>query len=212
VLEVLNLTCERFDKTLLSEVSFSVSPGEVLHIQGPNGMGKSTLLQYLAGLLPYEEGSIAWQGTAITQDLEAFQQQVHWFGQMLGFNPHMTLRQNLTAYATLYGCDKSMLGKHCEVFDVGGFMDKPMQWLSHGQRQRGCLTRLLVHPAKLWLLDEPYTGLDTTWCAETTNLIETHVKAGGLAVVVSHQPLLFSDITCHQLSLTETEVLYEQMA
>jgi len=180
----------RGERHVLKGVSLEVRPRELLHVAGPNGAGKTTLLRVACGLLRPEQGSVAWLGKSIS----SAQSEYHVALASASHEP--ALKGDLTALENLH----FMVGlkrrttleelRDClERTGVAGCADLPVRVLSAGQRRRVAMARVLAARAVLWLLDEPFTNLDSAGSALMSRLLEEHVNGGGSALVVAHHDL-----------------------
>jgi heme exporter protein A len=182
------LACVRGERVVFSGLEFTARSGDMLALTGPNGSGKSSLLRVLAGLLRPENGTMTWDGTAVTDEPEAHRARLHYVGHGNAVKPVLTVAENLEFTARLRGTtvSRSTLDAALSAFAIGHLADLPVQYLSAGQRRRLALARLLASPAPLWLLDEPETSLD----AESTRALEAivahHCHEGGIAIVATH--------------------------
>jgi heme exporter protein A len=183
------LACRRGERLLFRDLAFHLSPGRTLLLRGPNGSGKSSLLRMLAGLLPPEAGRLSWRGVDITTDPAAYRADLAYLGHLDGLKPQLLVRENLGFWAELGSTPVN--GVETALGRVGllACADMPAQFLSAGQRRRLGLARLLLDPAPLWLLDEPTTSLDSNGQGLVLDLIASHLAAGGLAVISSHDDL-----------------------
>jgi heme exporter protein A len=86
---------------------------------------------------------------------------------------------------------------------IVGFKDRPVALLSKGQKRRAALARLLAARARLWLLDEPLASLDNDGVELVAGLLKTHVSAGGMAILVTHQPIAIAGVKLRQLELEQ---------
>jgi heme exporter protein A len=180
----------RGDRHVLQGVSAHVLPRELLHISGPNGTGKTTLLRVVSGLLRPEQGSVAWRGQSIMTCRTEYQ-------AALAYASHEpALKSDLTAIENLrfaVGLKRRITAQELHIAldrtGVGACADLPARVLSAGQRRRVAMARVLAMCASVWLLDEPYTNLDTPGTALMSGLLQAHVDAGGLALVVAHHEL-----------------------
>ena len=181
-----NLLYERNYEALFHSVNCTLQPGEMLQIHGANGSGKSTLLRILAGFIQPKQGDVTWQGQSIFK-LGEYQQQLHYIGHQNGMRLRLTVYENIKLHGALLGREtqKSVL----QYFDLINLSEKQAMHLSAGQMRRLALTRLLLNPAKLWILDEPMTALDKIGQALLLKLLDAHVKQGGMAVIATHQDL-----------------------
>jgi heme exporter protein A len=159
-------------------------------VEGDNGSGKTTLMRVLAGLLHVDEGELRWRGSPLERD--ACQGEIVFLGHQLGLKADLSPRENLRIAAGLHGCRDGMTPATA-LREVGllGYEDEPVRQLSAGQRKRAALARLLLVPATLWLLDEPYANLDRHGIALVNRLLETHIASGGAALVTSHGAVSF---------------------
>ena len=196
MLSVKNLACIRNDRLLFRGVNFSLNPGEVLHIQGANGVGKSSLLRILCGLLEPAEGEIFWQGRLSSEDPLKFRAALGYLGHKLGLKDRLTVEENVRLFA---GGDA--LADTLDTLGVLNLKNHRCETLSAGQKQRVALARLLAKNAPLWLLDEPFTAVDSAGIADLEAVLREHVKGGGLVVLTSHQPIVISDLTIQILKL-----------
>jgi heme exporter protein A len=189
-LEVDRVHVWRGDRHVLKGTSFRLEGGELLHVWGPNGTGKTTLLRVVCGLLRPEQGSVRWLGRAINSIAADYQ-------AALAYASHETaLKSDLTALENLrftVGMKRAVgsaeLREMLEKAGVGACADLPARVLSAGQRRRVAIARVLALRASLWLLDEPYTNLDAHGAAFMSAMLDAHVDQGGCAVVVAHHDL-----------------------
>lgn len=189
-LEVRRLECVRGDRLLFRDLDFQLDEGELLHVQGANGCGKTSLLRILAGLSQPESGEIHWQGRPLRRQRLAFLRQMIYLGHHPGVKGELTPLENLRWIARLHNIRRG--------FDLAGILaqaglerhlETPARALSAGQRQRIALARLLLQEAILWILDEPFTSLDRTGIDWVHRLLDRHLERGGLVVLTSHQPV-----------------------
>jgi heme exporter protein A len=184
-LAVDDLACRRGDRVLLAKLGFALAPGQALHLAGPNGVGKSSLMRVLAGLLRPYAGTVVRQG------------QVALIDERPALDLHLPLARALDFWRRIDGAAPAL------QVDMGldDLADVPVRYLSTGQRKRAGLARVAQSGAPIWLLDEPLNGLDARWTEAAQGLIEAHLKTGGIAVIASHQPLALGQ--CTSLALAE---------
>lgn len=189
MLEVQQLSCARGERLLFSDVSFSLNPGEWLHVQGSNGSGKTSLLRQLVGLAPREHGAILWQHEPTPS--ADFRREVIYLGHHAAVKEDLTPWENLTLSALLDGAgrDEGTLLLALHRLGLRGRENLPVRVLSAGQKRRVLLARLLTRQAKLWVLDEAFNALDTHAVTLLGELISEHLAGGGMAVLTSHQSL-----------------------
>jgi heme exporter protein A len=191
----------RGDRHVLKGVSLALRPRQLLHISGPNGTGKTTLLRVVCGLLRPEQGLVSWQGQSISKVSLEYQAALAYASHEPALKGDLTALENLRfAVGLKRRVTAQDLLASLERTGVAACADLPARVLSAGQRRRVAMARVLAMNASLWLLDEPFTNLDTAGADLTAALLQSHVQQGGSALVVAHQPLKI-DVDMHRLEL-----------
>lgn len=175
-----DIACRRGERVLFDAVSMELSRGEALHVTGPNGCGKSSLIRILAGLLRPLDGSVNRKGTIGLVD------------ERLALDEHMPLGRALAFWETLDGCTAT--ARSIRAMQLEDLLDVPVRYLSTGQRKRAALARLINSDSAIWMLDEPLNGLDREARKQVENLTARHCQEGGIAVIASHQPFELADM------------------
>ena len=180
----------RGDRHVLRGVSLELHPGELMHVSGPNGTGKTTLLRVVSGLLRPEKGSVAWLGRSIAATAAEYQAALAYASHEPALKSDLTALENLRFTVGLKRrVTAAELRSSLERTGVGTCADLPARVLSAGQRRRVAMARVLAFQADLWLLDEPYTNLDGSGSSLLSALLAEHVGRGGVALVVAHHDL-----------------------
>jgi heme exporter protein A len=161
---------------LFADLSFDLGPGDALLVQGPNGVGKSTLVRIAAGLLPPAGGSVT-RGGAVALLSEA-----------TALDPQLPLVKALGFWAGLDGA-RDRVDAALAAMGIGSLAEVPVRMLSTGQRRRAAIARLVAADAPIWLLDEPANGLDAASLERLEAVIATRRAGGGAVLVASHVPV-----------------------
>ncbi len=196
MLEAKDLECIRGDRRLFRGLSLHLSPGELLHVLGQNGSGKSTLLRTLCGLFQPAEGEVLWNGMSITLLSEEYARDVLYLGHKPGIKDDLTALENLRTAAAFDGIflEETRAWEVLEQMGLRGFEDLPSKHLSQGQKRRVALARLLVSKARLWILDEPFSALDSKAIAALQEVLGAHLANGGLVVLTTHQEVALGEV------------------
>jgi len=190
-LEVHALACERGERLLFRHLSFTLDAGQMLLVQGGNGQGKTSLLRLLAGLGRPDAGQVCWRGEPIARGRDSYHREMAYLGHANGIKDELDPAENLRFDNGLhdrpFDIDRAIAT--LERLGLARCLGLPCRALSFGQRRRVALAALLLAEARLWILDEPLTGLDVHAVALVEGLIREHLQAGGLAVATTHQVL-----------------------
>ncbi len=179
------IACRRGDRLLFRGLSFNLAPGEALHVAGPNGVGKSSLIRLLAGLAPPLSGAVESEGAIGLLD------------ERPALDPHLPLDRALAFWARIDDAQDLTLDR----LGLAALRDVPVRYLSTGQRKRAALARLIGQGAPIWLLDEPLNGLDDNAARLAEALAAEHCAHGGICVIASHQ--LFALAGMRRLDLAD---------
>ena len=204
MLEISNLACTRGDHQLFSGLSFSLSAGELMQVQGENGKGKTSLLRTLCGFIAPAAGEIRWRGENIRELDEEYYAEMVYLGHLNAIKDELNALENLRITAGLAGCevdDKQVIAA-LRHMGLRGRETLPVKVLSQGQRRRVALARLLVGNAPLWILDEPLTALDVGAVGLMQELIGTHLAKNGMVIFTTHQPLEVAGVETRRLTLS----------
>jgi heme exporter protein A len=177
LLRCAKLACMRGDRLLFRGLDMQLASGELLHLSGPNGVGKSSLLRLMAGLLPVFSGEYIAHETLALCD-----------GQ-LPLDHDLPLDKALDYWRKFDGTSKAQRTGIFAALGLDELSDVPVRIFSTGQRKRAALAMTALQGAKIWLLDEPGNGLDTASQTGLATLMAEHCQKGGAIIFASHLPL-----------------------
>ena len=179
-----DLACRRGDRLLFRGLSFALEAGEALLVVGANGIGKSSLLRQLAGLMRPFAGSVEREGMVGLID------------ERLALDEEIGLAEALRFWRKIDSASENGLAQ----MGLSGLADVPVRYLSTGQRKRAAFARLITAAPPVWLLDEPLNGLDSDGHALVEQLVADHRAKGGICVAASHQAIAMPDAATLQLA------------
>lgn len=176
------LSCVRGDRMLFRDLDFRLEPGQAGLLTGLNGVGKSSLLRLISGLLEPFSGTVtAPESKSLCDD-------------KLPLDEHLALGKALQFWANLDHKATADVSASMEKAGLDHLAEVPLRYFSTGQRQRARLAHTYLTDANLWLLDEPANGLDTTSAAQLGETLQVHLDSGGIILAASHilLPIEFS--------------------
>jgi heme exporter protein A len=200
-----DLACFRGGRQVFSGLSFAVEAGEALVVLGPNGVGKSSLLRLVAGLVGRAGGTLSLEGG----DAElTIAEQAHYLGHQDALKPSLTVDENLTFWSRYLGSGEGTQAPATQAplaqaplaqapaaqaaltaVGLDGIAKLPAAYLSAGQRRRLSVARLLAVKRPIWLLDEPTSALDAAAQAALAGFMGEHLAGGGLILAAAHGPI-----------------------
>lgn len=195
LLELRALRCERDDRVLFENLDLTVMAGDIVQVEGPNGSGKTTLLRLLTTTSSDYEGEIFWRGAPLKQQRLDYLNQLLYVGHLPGVKKALTPRENLTWFCGLnQGYQRCSLEEALEEVGLFGFEDVPCHQLSAGQLRRVALARLFLTPARVWILDEPFTAIDKQGVHNLEQLMSEHARGGGCVLLTTHQDMAMDGV------------------
>lgn len=202
LLELCQVSSVRGERTLFADFNLQVANGTMYQIEGPNGAGKSSLLRILVGLLAPQSGEIRYKGELSQHQRREFLQDLLFIGHKAAVKPELTALENLEFFAATQGqpCAEPPFELLAQVGLVG-LEDVPAGNLSAGQQRRIALARLWLTQSQLWVLDEPFTSLDTAGIELLHQRFAEHLQRGGAIVLTSHQALDWASASLVRIQL-----------
>lgn len=173
-LTVRNIAIQRGARMVMRDFSMEARAGDIVWLRGSNGSGKTSLLRAIAGLLPVAVGTVERTGKlAMTDDA-------------IALDYDQSLDDALRYWAKLDGVSGAELEAAMTSLDLVPLAELPVRMLSAGQKRRGSLARTMASGAAIWLLDEPYNGLDQANLTRLDAAIERHAANHGIVIIASH--------------------------
>lgn len=171
-----DLACRRGGRLLFKGLGLALEAGQALHVAGPNGTGKSSLIRILSGLARPYAGIVERHGAVGLID------------ERPALDEHQPLGRALDFWANIDTNIDANAAPPPAALGLAPLLEVPVRYLSTGQRKRAALARLIGQRAPIWLLDEPLNGLDRDAAHLCEQLVANHCADGGIAVIASHQP------------------------
>jgi ABC-2 type transport system ATP-binding protein len=195
----------------VSDITFSISPGEILGYLGPNGSGKSTTVKMITGLLQPTRGEVLFNGANIKDDITAYKRQLGYVPEEAMLYPYLTGREYLDFVGTLRGMDRFLLQSRAmallELFSLYPHRHAPIASYSKGMRQRVLLIAALMHNPKIIVFDEPLSGLDVTSAMIFRNLVKSLGAQRKIIFYCSHVLEVVEKLCTHLLILRQGQLV-----
>lgn len=201
ILVTKNLTKKYGKKTVVKNISFSVSHGEVFGILGPNGAGKTTTLEMIETLRPIDDGEAHIDGIDVSNDAEAIRHIIGVQTQTSAFYDKVSLKEQLELLVSIYGVTTNVDKLLADV----GLTEKAHEYpekLSGGQKQRFSIAAALVNEPKVLFLDEPTTGLDPQARRNIWDLIG-EIKKRGITVIMTTHYMEEAQLLCDRVAIMD---------
>ena len=188
-------------------VSFAVNDGEIFGLLGPNGAGKSTLIRMMTTLVPITSGRAIVAGFDVAKEHDSVRRVIGVIPQALTSDPDLTLEENLSIYAKLYGVPRAERAKNIqevlEAVDLVKWRDAQTKTLSGGMRRRLEIARGLVHNPHIFFLDEPTTGLDPVSRIAVWEMLDNLRKTRNLTMLLTTHYMEEADKLCDRIAIVD---------
>ena len=192
MLKITNLSKRYGNSTIKSvdNLSLELKAGEVFGFLGPNGAGKSTTIKSIIGILPFEEGEVEICGVDLVKNPLEAKQNIGYVPDNHAVFERLTGREYVNHIANLYGVSEQQMEEisnyYVKLFKLEHAFDNPIKSYSHGMKQKISVIAALVHKPKLWILDEPLTGLDPQSAYQLKLAMKKHAEQGNTVFFSSH--------------------------
>ena len=193
MLSLNNLSCKRGNKILFKNLSYTIGDCCILIIRGANGIGKTSLLNMIACLLEPYEGEILYANEIVTGEyFEEYCDIIQYISHKSAMKTSLTVEENLKFWASVRDT-KSVVEAAINYFELDEYRDIEFGRLSQGWQKRVSLARLMLCQSEIWLLDEPYTNLDSNARHRLDELIKARSQQGGSIIMTTHEDVKFDD-------------------
>jgi len=200
LLRLKDLTVSRGESVLISGFDLTVSAGDLIWLSGANGIGKTTLLRTMAGLLRPDIGQIEHLQKANERGLVGFQSHKD------ALKPTLTVRENIRFWATLSG-NVARIEAAIDRLGLESFADRAASTLSAGQSRRVALAQLWAQDKRVWILDEPAAAIDNDGTTLIDSLITERLASGGAVILASHAAPRALAPQARQITLSASEAI-----
>ena len=189
MIEINNLSFARGNFLIFKGVSFTVNSGEVIIIRGPNGKGKTTLLSNIIQLLEPLSGEIKYQGSKVDSYIAS--QCFLYLGENNFAYDQLSLGQNIDYWLSIHNVtfDRTIRDQSIRYLFGELNLNKKFYQLSFGQKKKLQLLLLMLVNKPIWILDDPFNGLDNDTIIKITTLLSKKLENKGIIIIASHQNL-----------------------
>ena len=174
----------------VKDANLEVHGGEIFGFLGPNGAGKSTIIKSIVGIQPITEGAIEVCGYDCEKQPVQAKRIIGYVPDHYALYEKLTGREYINYIADIYDVSEAArnerIEKYVKMFELQGSIDNPIKTYSHGMKQKITIMAALVHDPKLWILDEPLTGLDPNSIYQVKECMKEHAARGNIVFFSSH--------------------------
>jgi heme exporter protein A len=202
-----NISCHRGQFQLFKPVSFKLALGQSLLISGINGIGKTTLLESLAGLRNIQKGQFSYQNKDLIKGKDKWFEESLFIGHKSGNKKELTCLENIGSYLSIQGkkISNKQAEKALEEVGLAGYEYQFAGSLSAGQKKRLALARLTLVNNPVWILDEPFVNLDTAGCEWLLGVLNKHLESDGLLIITAHDNKAIAQSITQELILESVQ-------
>jgi len=203
IIHAKNISCQRGQFQLFKPVTFELALGQSLLISGINGIGKTTLLESLAGLRNIQQGQFSYMDNDLALGKDQWFEDSLFIGHKSGNKKELTCLENIVSYLNIQGKDihHNQAEKALEEVGLAGYEYQFAGSLSAGQKKRLALARLTLVTNPVWILDEPFVNLDTAGCEWLLGVINKHLKSNGVLIITAHDNKAIAQSTTQEIIL-----------
>ena len=205
MLLVNNIYFKRQSKLILKDVNLSIPPKGIIHLTGNNGVGKTTLLKIICKILNPDDGEIFWNGKNIKKNHYDYYKNITFILDQNTSNENLTVYENILFWKKIFSSQIKIneIESILEVLGLLEYKNTPTIHLSFGEIKKLELIRLIIEQKKLWVLDEPFIGLDLKSIEIIIQTITNHIELNGMVIFTSHTLPTIRNINTVNLEINE---------
>ena len=183
-----NLSFKRNSRKIFSNLDISVSPNKIIHIKGRNGIGKTTLIKVLVNMIIPNTGDIYWNGKNIKKNISEYYNNLTYIMDTNTSKNEMTVMENIKFWMKLNASKIKIkeIDAILQLLLIEPYKNTKTNFLSAGEIKKLELCRLIIEQKKLWILDEPYVGLDASVIEIVNETFNNHINNNGMIIFSSH--------------------------
>tara|TARA_Y100000817_G_scaffold238005_1_gene190025 strand:- start:114 stop:731 length:618 start_codon:yes stop_codon:yes gene_type:complete len=183
-----NIVFKRNNRYIIKDTSVSLAPKKIVHLKGNNGVGKTTLLKLLSNILIPDDGEIFWNGKNINKKPYDFYKETTFIMDKPTSISDLTVKENIFFWKKLFSSQRTIkeIDSVLNIFSLQQYYNTQINYLSYGEIKKLELSRLIIEQKKLWILDEPFAGLDIKTIELIHQTIINHAELGGMVIFTSH--------------------------
>jgi heme exporter protein A len=183
-----NISFKRNNINILKNINLTIAPKKIIHLTGNNGVGKTTLLKILTNVLEPHGGEVFWSGKNIKKNPFNFYKDLTFIMDKKTSHGSLTVYENMLFWRKLFSSKISFkeIDSILNLLSLDQCRNTQVNNLSYGEIKKLELSRLIIEQKKLWILDEPYIGLDTSSADLINHTLINHIELGGMIIFTSH--------------------------
>ena len=184
-----NISLFRDDKKIFENINLSLGSGKILGLKGKNGSGKTSLIKTILCILEPTSGSVFWKGKNLEKNLYDFYNNVTYIADKTSSLKQLTVNENIKIWKNIFlsKINNDQIEKILHILKLDSYKNKKTNILSLGETKKLELLRLIIENKKIWILDEPFTNLDTEAVDVIKQTFEDHCRKEGSIIFSSHQ-------------------------
>ena len=192
------------EKKAVDDLSLTIEGGDIYGFIGHNGAGKTTTLKSITGIIPFESGTVTFNGIDLNKQPELYKSNIAYIPDNPDLYENMTGIKYINFLADVFSISQqdrdTLIPRYADAFELTGNLGSPISSYSHGMKQKLALIAAFVHKPRLLILDEPFVGLDPK-AAYTLKEFMRELCAGGGSIFFSTHVLEVAEKLCNKIAI-----------